>query len=192
MFNTILIDPPWPGQGGGKIKRGADRHYPLIKKKEDILRTILQSGMWPIWDNNQGAHLYLWTINNYLEWGLWLMNALGFTYKTNIVWVKVVNNCPSIIDWDVLLKKMIRFGIGRYFRSSHELLLFGVRGKTIIPNKPFPSALLAPREQENGKDKHSKKPLEVYNMIEQTSPEPYLEMFAREKRDNWWVWGNEV
>ena len=35
-YKTIYADPPWPEQGGGKIKRGADRHYPLMPVKEII------------------------------------------------------------------------------------------------------------------------------------------------------------
>jgi hypothetical protein len=44
-YKTLVIDPPWSEVSGGKIKRGAQKHYPVMK-------------------------------------------ALGFTYKTNWVWVK--------------------------------------------------------------------------------------------------------
>lgn len=29
-YKTIYLDPPWMEKGGGKIKRGADRHYNLM------------------------------------------------------------------------------------------------------------------------------------------------------------------
>ena len=35
-YKTIYADPPWNEQGGGKIKRGADKHYNLMKTKEII------------------------------------------------------------------------------------------------------------------------------------------------------------
>ena len=35
-YRTIYADPPWMESGGGKIQRGANRHYPLMKT-EDIL-----------------------------------------------------------------------------------------------------------------------------------------------------------
>jgi len=205
---TVQMDPPWPEQGAGKIKRGADRHYKLIKRREDILKVILQSGVWPDWEKDESAHLYMWVTNNYLEWGLWLMDALGFTYKTNVVWVKTKADWPDIIDelidenggltlnpltWMKILAAAIRIGIGQYFRGSHELCLFGVRGKAMMPKKALPSVFHAPREKgEDGKEKHSKKPTRAYEIIEATSPGPYLEIFARSERKNWASWGNEI
>ena len=56
-YPCIAADPPWNEQGGGKCKRGADRHYPLIKKREDILRTMVTAPCWRPADN---AHLWLW------------------------------------------------------------------------------------------------------------------------------------
>lgn len=45
-YKTIYADPPWPEQGGGKIKRGADRHYPLMPVKENYsLVNCMTAGM---------------------------------------------------------------------------------------------------------------------------------------------------
>ena len=106
-FKTVLLDPPWYERGGGKIKRGADKHYPIMKTP-DIIRTITQCEHWNNIDDN--AHMYLWVTNNHLESGLFVMRSLGFRYVTNIVWVKD------------------RIGLGQYARGKHELLLFGTRG----------------------------------------------------------------
>jgi N6-adenosine-specific RNA methylase IME4 len=204
---TVVLDPPWPEVGGGKIKRGCDRHYKIIKKKEDMLRVILQSGVWPNFEKEDSAHMYMWVTNNYLEWGIDIMRWLGFTYKTNIVWVKVKEDWPSFMDefqcefdlnpatWMKVLAKAIRIGIGQYFRGSHELMLFGVRGPAMMPDKAdvVPTVFHAPREKgDDGKEKHSKKPKRSYEIIESTSPGPYLEIFARSKRPGWVSWGNEV
>jgi N6-adenosine-specific RNA methylase IME4 len=205
QVGTVSLDPPWPEQGAGKIKRGADRHYKLIKKKQDILKVILQSGVWPDWEKDEPAHMYMWVTNNYLEWGLWLMDALGFKYKTNIIWVKVKEDWPKLqelivdgqldlnpLSWLKVLAMAIRIGIGQYFRGSHEIVLFGVRGKACMPKKALPTVFHAARVKESGKEKHSKKPTRIYEIIEETSPGSYLEFFARSGRKGWKAWGNEA
>ena len=173
-FTTQLLDPPWPERGGGKIKRGADRHYSLIKTRADMARVILQSG---VWDPADDAHCYAWVTNNYLTWGLWLMDALGFRYVTNVVWVKTKADGKTQI------------GLGQYFRGAHELLLFGVRGKGAsirTDRKDLPSVVHAERS------KHSRKPGAFYELIEARSSGPYVELFARSERPDWTSWGNEV
>jgi N6-adenosine-specific RNA methylase IME4 len=42
------------------------------------------------------------------------------------------------------------------------------------------------------KREHSRKPDELYNLIEKCSIGPYLELFARGKKKGWSQWGNEV
>lgn len=76
-YSIIYADPPWNESGGGKIKRGADRHYPLMKTK-DIAELPVQS----IADTN--CHLYLWTTNTFLPDSLKVMEIWGFNYKTMI------------------------------------------------------------------------------------------------------------
>ena len=163
-FKTIVADPPWNETGGGKIKRGADRHYPLLKTHE-IIEVMLRCPLWS--PEPRGSHLYLWVTNNFVPDGLEVMKALGFTYKTNIAWVKD------------------RIGLGQYFRGQHELALFGVRGRWPV-KEALPTVLKAKRRA------HSQKPDEFYVNVMRSSPGPFLEMFAREKREGWSVWGNEV
>ena len=164
-FKTIVIDPPWYERGAGKIKRGADRHYELLKT-EDIPPVIKNSGYW---NPAKDSHLYLWVTNNFLPHGLWLINQLNYRYVTNLAWAK-----DSI-------------GIGRYFRRQHELCLFAVRGK-YIPTKrnDISTLIVAP------KSRHSKKPEEFFTMVESASPGPYLDMFSRSCREGWYTWGLEV
>lgn len=80
-YEIIYADPPWAESGGGKIKRGADRHYSLMKTPE--IKALPISALAA--DN---SHLYLWVTNNYLIDGLGVMKEWGFTYKTTITWVK--------------------------------------------------------------------------------------------------------
>ena len=168
-FKTILLDPPWYERGGGKIKRGADKHYPIMRTP-DIIRTIVQCEHWNNIDDN--AHMYLWVTNNHLESGLFVMKSLGFRYVTNIVWVKD------------------RIGLGQYARGKHELLLFGTRGVKHTSVKKQNNSL--PSVIEAKKGIHSQKPEESFQWIESRSFGPYLEMFSRNKRDGWIVWGNEI
>lgn len=165
---TVLMDPPWMERGGGKIKRGADRHYPLEHTAD--MPAIIRSC--PHWDRlADNAHCYMWVTNNFLPDGLWLLGELGFRYVTNLVWTKD------------------RVGLGQYFRGQHELLLFGVRGEH-IPTRGTWSTWLAkgvlPRTR------HSAKPLFVHTMVETASPGRHLELLAREERDGWITWGNEL
>jgi N6-adenosine-specific RNA methylase IME4 len=176
-FHTILIDPPWYEQGGGKIKRGADRHYAL-EKTDKMLGVIMNSG---VFTPAEDCHLYLWATNNHLQDGIWLIEQLGFKYITCITWVK-----PS-------------FGIGQYFRGQTEQLLFGRRGKGLrlrndfTTRRNFSTRLDADgTKNEKGGRLHSAKPVEAYSLIEEASPPPRLEMFARVRRRGWKVWGNEV
>lgn len=163
-YKTILIDPPWNEQGAGRIKRGADRHYSLLKTDE-IVDVILGSGTFK---PAEDCHLYLWVTNNFLQDGLKVMGELGFRYITNLVWVKD------------------RFGLGQYFRGQHELCLFGVRGHLMTANRSTPTVIRAKKRE------HSQKPDQIYRLIEGCSFSPRLEMFARERRQGWDSWGNEL
>ena len=174
-FRTIVMDPPWPERGAGKCKRGADRHYPLIRA-DAMAPVILLSG---VWRPARDAHLYMWVTNNYLPAGLRLMGDLDFRYVTNLCWAKD------------------RSGLGQYWRGQHELCLFGVRGNgyavrtdrrdlTTLVDDYEVTALGEPRSA------HSAKPAAFRELIEARSEGPYLEMFAREERDGWTVWGNQV
>ena len=124
------------------------------------------------------AHLYLWCPNALLPEGLAVMSAWGFTYKSNIVWFKVrKDGGPD------------GRGVGFYFRNVTELVLFGTRGKnarTLAPGRRQVN-LIATRKRE-----HSRKPDELYDIIERCSPGPYLELFARGTRANWTGWGDQA
>lgn len=155
-YKTLMCDPPWMERGGGKIKRGADRHYPLMPTKDilgmaDFIKQI----------SEENSHLYLWVTNNFLQDGLKVMEAWGFRYVTKITWYKEG-----------------RIGLGQYFRGITEDCLFGVKGKVpykIINGKrqQGTTGFIAPR------GKHSQKPIKMKEMIEKVSYPPYVEIFAR-------------
>lgn len=124
------------------------------------------------------SHLYLWVPNALILEGLEVMRRWGFTYKTNLVWYKVrKDGGPD------------GRGVGFYFRNVTELILFGIRG---TGNR----TLAAGRRQVNiistRKREHSRKPDELYSIIESCSRGPYLELFARHPKVGWTQWGNEI
>jgi N6-adenosine-specific RNA methylase IME4 len=172
-FSTILIDPPWRFQNRtGKV---APEHKRL-RRYRTMSRDEIASLPVAAHARNR-SHLYLWCPNALLREGLEIMQAWGFTYKTNLVWYKVrKDGGPD------------GRGVGFYFRNVTELLLFGVKGslRTLPPGRRQVN-VLATRKRE-----HSRKPEQIYEIIEQCSPGPYLELFARERMPGWTAWGDEV
>jgi N6-adenosine-specific RNA methylase IME4 len=173
-YATIVADPPWQERGSGKVKRGADRHYPLMDTNA-IVYLMQQTLTWSV---EESAHMYLWVTNTFLPDGLEVMQRIGFRYVTNVVWSKG------------------HFGIGRYFRGQHELCLFGVRGRgfdVITASKSLTSVIHGDhRRDSRGQRVHSGKPKEFYELVEARSKGPYLEMFARSERPGWDAWGNQA
>lgn len=167
-YKTIYADPPWPERGGGKIKRGADRHYSLMSVKE-IERLPVRN----LADPN-GCHIYLWTTNNYLPEAIKLLDTWGFEYVTTITWMKD------------------RFGLGQYYRGITEHCLFGTTKKRL------PYKMLDGKRAQGmtgfiePKTVHSRKPAKMREMIERVSYEPRIELFARERFAGWDCFGNEA
>jgi N6-adenosine-specific RNA methylase IME4 len=173
-FAAVLADPPWRFVNQtGKV---APEHRRLSRYGTMTLAEISALPVERI--TAPTAHLYLWCPNALLPDGLAVMQAWGFTYKSNIVWHKVRRDGGS--DGR---------GVGFYFRNVTELMLFGVRGKnarTLAPGRRQVN-LLATRKRE-----HSRKPDEQYDIIEACSPGPFLELFARGTRKGWLTWGNQA
>ena len=173
-FGTILADPPW--RFANRTGKMAPEHKRLSRYETMSIEEICALPVGEV--ARERAHLYLWVPNALLPWGIQAMAAWGFTYKSNIVWHKVRKDGGS--DGR---------GVGFYFRNVTELILFGVRGKnmrTLAPGRRQVN-LLATRKQE-----HSRKPDEQYAIIEACSEGPYLELFARGRRDGWKSWGAQA
>ena len=173
-FGTILADPPWQFENRtGKIAPEHKRlnRYPTMTLADIKALPVAKAGA-------DTSHLYLWVPNALLPEGLAVLHAWGFEYKSNLVWHKIrKDGGPD------------GRGVGFYFRNVTELILFGVRGKNARTLAPARSQVnfIASRKRE-----HSRKPDELYPLIEACSAGPYLEMFARGARENWVVWGNQA
>lgn len=171
-FATIYADPPWRFHNRtGKMAPEHQRlhRYPTMSFEEIFELPVNRLA-------SAAAHLYLWIPNALIAYGLETMRRWGFTYKTNIVWYKIrKDGGPD------------GRGVGFYFRNVTELLLFGVRGnmRTLPPGRRQVN-IVATRKRG-----HSRKPDEMYEIIEACSPGPYLELFARTLRPGWVQWGDE-
>lgn len=171
-YATILADPPW--QFMNRTGKVAPEHKRLLRYPTMEVREICELPVPRL--AAARSHLYLWVPNALLAEGLKVMEAWGFTYKCNLVWYKVRRDGGP--DGR---------GVGFYFRNVTELVLFGVRGsmRTLRPGRTQVN-LFSTRKRE-----HSRKPDELYDIIEACSPGPYLELFARFARPGWSQWGNE-
>ena len=172
-FSTVLADPPW--QFKNRSGKMSPEHKRLTRYETLTLDTIKELPVSSITEDP--AHLYLWVPNALLAEGMQVMEAWGFTYKTNIIWYKIrKDGGPD------------RRGVGFYFRNVTEMLLFGIRGKNARTLQPGRSQenLISSRKRE-----HSRKPDEQYPLIESCSPGPFIELFARGPRENWFVWGKQ-
>lgn len=172
-FGAILVDPPWRFMNRtGKMAPEHRRlhRYPTMKT-EDIAAL-------PVADYAaRQSHIYLWCPNALISEGLGILRAWGFVYKTNIVWLKVrKDGGPD------------GRGVGFYFRNVTELVLFGIKGRlrTLAPGRRQVNVMVTRKEE------HSKKPDDLYRIITECSPGPYLELFARQRVSGWTQLGDEV
>lgn len=187
MYGTIYADPPWEynspkavvGNGGRGnangiasqiIQANVDQHYKTMSI--DQLKSLDIKGV-----ANNNSHLYLWTTNGFMVEAHELALAWGFKPKTILTWVKVHKNDQT--------KPSMKCGY--WYRSATEHIIFAVRGKQrLTGTQCMPTAYMLPRLP------HSVKPESFYELIEQNSPGPYLELFARKLRNGWDSWGNEI
>jgi len=173
-FHTVLADPPW--QFSNRTGKVAPEHRRLNRYPTMTLDDIKALPVAKV--VREPAHLYLWVPNALLPEGLAVMSAWGFEYKSNLVWNKIrKDGGPD------------GRGVGFYFRNTTELVLFGVRGKNARTLAPGRRQVNVIRTQ---KREHSRKPDEMYQIVEECSRAPYLELFARGTRPGWSTWGNQA
>lgn len=172
-FGTILADPPWRfSNRSGKMAPEHRRlhRYATMSMQEIMELPVAQFAL-------PQSHLYLWVPNALIQEGFEVMRRWGFTYKTNLIWFKIRKDGGA--DGR---------GVGFYFRNVTEMVLFGVRGdlRTLDRGRRQVNII------QTRKREHSRKPDELYDVIESCSPSPYLELFARHQRSGWTQWGDEA
>lgn len=209
-FRVVYADPAWPEKGLNVPHSGhagaagrADRHYGLFEKIEQVHEFDLP----PILDD---AWLFLWCPSRRVStYGMSTMEAWGFKDTgSSLVWVKTQKNdaITELFKWwekfvpdefppDEIMEGLAEkaqciepvYGMGYYARIAHEVLLIGKRGKPGPPKaRNIRSVVHAPR------GKHSEKPEIFAETIERYSDGPYVELFARQRREGWTCLGNEL
>jgi len=173
-YRVIYTDPPWAYQNWSDAKNGAARaHYPCMKTEEIAALPVGDLAA-------PDSFLVMWTTGPKFAEGdhLQLMDAWGFKPVTTLfVWNKVNRKGEPYC------------GLGFYTRSATEFAVLGKRGhpKRREGATKVMQVITAPRIY-----RHSAKPLETYDRIEELFEGPYIEIFARNRREGWDSWGNEL
>ena len=158
-YSTIILDPPWDIGSGSSLNRSGETPYTTmslneIKSKKDKVNKLANDDCW----------LFLWSPISFLPAALEVVNLFGFTYKFNIVW----------------LKKREKGGTcgvkpTAYPRYVHEHLLVGKKGKIEFDDVlNFDTVINGLRRE------HSRKPQEVYQIINRVCPKPIIDLYSRE------------
>ena len=180
-YEIIYADPAWSfgdrlrsskKKADGKMDyRELERHYNTMSIKE----------MCEIPVNNITADnsvLFMWTTDAHLESAMKVINAWGFKYKTiGFIWNKKTNKGNQVCF------------MGKWTMKGSEICLLATKGKAHSMIEKHNVRQLVEAERQ----KHSKKPDEVRNrIVKLLGNRPRLEMFCRESKQGWDVWGNEV
>ena len=168
-FRCIVADPPWQIERIANMPRGKVQN-PTVEVPYKTL-SVEEISALPVREMaDKTAHLYLWTINRFVEQSYGIARAWGFRPVQLLTWAKTPRG--------------ICLGT---FTSSTEFVLFCRRG-TLNANKRIDTTWWNWPRKKN----HSQKPEEFQTLVESVSPGPYLELFARRKRLGWSAWGNEI
>lgn len=171
-YGAILTDPPWSFKTWsgktGTPHRTANDHY--------ITTETVRLADLPVSDiAARDCALFMWVVDSHLDQALDLGKAWGFEFKTRaFTWRKLTSTGAA------------KIGMGYWTRKQTELCLLFTRGKVSRKDKGVREVIDAPRRE------HSRKPDEQYARIERLVAGPYLELFGRQSRPGWDVWGNET
>lgn len=168
-YDFIMADPPWDFKNYSKVgeEKNAKSQYDCMSL-DDIKAMQVGALMQP------NSLLWLWATNPMLPQALSVMDAWGFTFKTAGTWAKMTK------------KGNQHFGTGYVLRSACEPFLIGTIGK-VETSRSVRSCIMAPVRE------HSRKPEKAFEQAERLMPNATrLELFSRQERPRWDVFGNEV
>lgn len=190
QFNTLIADPPvpfetWGKRPGGIDSRTADAHYDVMTWEAlNGLGDAIQSVAAP------DCCLFLWMCQPLLIETLEMARRWGFEYKTKaFAWMKTYVKSPSSFF----------VGMGYWTRANTEDVLLFTRGNPRRTSKKVYQLLVTLESDPCGvpaviapMTRHSQKPEEVQDRIERLVDGPYLELFARRRRQGWACLGLEL
>ena len=178
-YGAILADPPWgfktwSGPEKKVASRGTVAPY-LTMEMGDIAAL-------PVADlAADDCCLFLWIVWPTMPEALKVIESWGFTYKTcAFSWLKA----DPYRLW--ALEEDVHMGLGYWTRANTEVCLLATRGKPKRVKADVRQGIVA-RFRE-----HSRKPDGIHERIERLVAGPYCELFARQKRTGWDVWGNQT
>ncbi len=177
-YGAILADPPWRFEAwsGKGTARAADNHYQTMTIDEICALPVKEL-------TADDCVLFVWACWPTLLDALRLIEAWGFKYKTcGFNWTKAHAGQVEMFQDDV----NPYMGLGYWTRANTEPCLLGTRGKPKRLDAGVRQAIIAPKRE------HSRKPDGVHASIQRLVAGPYLELFARQKRPGWDVWGNQT
>lgn len=167
-YKTLVVDPSWDVKHGRRTPTGiygtryTRPNFELMSNEDLLLFPIDKFAA-------EESHIYLWAINSSLRFVFEILEAWNFKFHCVLVWNKNIGFRPQVF----------------YFRN--EFILFGYRGKlTYYTGGCIPTHFLAKTREV------VRKPDELYQIAEQVSLPPRIDIFSREKRKGWDNWGDEV
>lgn len=173
-YGVILADPPWQYRNGGP-EGGVNHEYLTMPLSDICSLPVPQLAA-------DDCVLLLWATWPQLEAAFTLIRGWGFEYITGLPWVKIQGLAGRDMFGDWRIKP--QYGIGYWVRGCTEAILIARRGNPPRPDDGW-VGLLSPNVQ------HSRKPDDLYQLAESLQG-PYLELFARRRREGWDCWGNQV
>jgi N6-adenosine-specific RNA methylase IME4 len=163
-YRTLVVDPPWPMHKSARTAAPEQgRRLDYPTMTLDAIRDLPVASL-----AGQNAHLYLWTTHHFLPDAFAIMQAWGFEYHCLLTWLKPGGFTPFS------------------FMFNTEHVLFGYRDALEVAR---PGLKVGFQASAVG---HSRKPAAFYDLVEEASPGPRIELFARAPRPDWTVWGDEA
>ena len=180
-YRTVVVDPPWPIKDSGPrtlstAGQWEERHVGTISRVPYQTMTLAEIASLPVGDlAERDAHLYVWTINAYVEQTYEIVRGWGFKASTLLTWCKAPRG----------------IGFGGSYVNTTEFILFARRGSLAALSRVDSTWWQFKRPYDENGAVHSQKPDGFLDVVEQVSPAPRLELFARRARFGWDYWGDE-
>jgi len=173
LYRTIVADPPWQPTLGAtwesrmRDKAGPQRFYDTLTVEQIIAHKPKIA---------EQAHVYIWCLTAHVDWGYTVAKAWGAEPITLLTWKK-----PGL-------------GAGRFRCNTEHVLVARVGPRA---GNPFGQGGRHAQATDGTlfewpRGRHSEKPQGFFDLVERLSPEPRIEMYARQPRDGWDVWGAEA
>lgn len=180
-FGLMSIDPPWPWETWGEIQehgdRRAEKHYDTMSLQAIAALPVAELAA-------RDCAVGLWATGPHLPSAIGLLETWKLRYSGMLfVWIKTRRRHDRPFMNPAF---DLHMGLGHTTRKNAEFCLLGVRGKPRRLAADVPEVIVAPVRE------HSRKPDEAYDRMRRLYGGDAVELFAREPRDGWACWSNEI